>query len=63
MRQDRLLSYWPQLAETTLPGFQEVFGTSLRLLQRLNPMKRYSRRQYLQGYLLPLFWLYHRLSR
>jgi len=36
--QDRLLSYWPQLAETTLPGFQEVFGTShYRLLQRLNP--------------------------
>ncbi len=35
--QDRILSYWPQLAETTLPGFQEVFGTShYRLLQRLN---------------------------
>ncbi len=36
--QDRILSYWPQLAETTLPGFQEVFGTShYKLLQRLNP--------------------------
>ena len=36
--QDRVLSYWPQLAETTLPGFQEVFGTPYyRLLQRLNP--------------------------
>ena len=35
--QDRLLSYWPQLAETTLPGFQEVFGSAhYRLLQRLN---------------------------
>lgn len=35
--QDRLLSYWSQLAETTLPGFQEVFGTPYyRLLQRLN---------------------------
>lgn len=36
--QDRILSYWPQLAETSLPGFQEVFGTSYyKLLQRLNP--------------------------
>lgn len=36
--QDRILSYWPQLAETTLPGFQEVFGTShYKLLQRLSP--------------------------
>lgn len=36
--QDRILSYWPQLGETTLPGFQEVFGTSYyKLLQRLNP--------------------------
>ncbi len=36
--QDRILSYWPQLVETTLPGFQEVFGSShYKLLQRLNP--------------------------
>lgn len=36
--QDRILSYWPQLAETSLPGFQEVFGTPhYKLLQRLNP--------------------------
>lgn len=35
--QDRILSYWPQLTETTLPGFQEVFGTlHYKLLQRLN---------------------------
>lgn len=35
--QDIVLSYWPQLTETTLPGFQEVFGTShYKLLQRLN---------------------------
>jgi len=35
--QDRILSYWPQLSETTLPGFQEVFGTThYKLLQRLN---------------------------
>jgi len=36
--QDRILSYWPQLAETTLPGFQEVFGNPYyKLLQRLSP--------------------------
>ena len=36
--QDRIVSYWPQLAETTLPGFQEVFGTPhYKLLQRLSP--------------------------
>lgn len=36
--QDRILSFWPQLAETTLPGFQEIFGTShYKLLQRLSP--------------------------
>jgi len=35
--QDRLLSYWPQLAETTLPGFQEVFGTSLPALTTPQP--------------------------
>lgn len=35
--QDRILAYWPQLAETTLPGFQEVFGTShYKLLQRFS---------------------------
>lgn len=35
--QDRILSYWPQLAETTLPGFQEVFGSPhYKLLQRLS---------------------------
>lgn len=35
--QDRILSYWPQLTETTLPGFQQVFGTlHYKLLQRLN---------------------------
>lgn len=38
-QRDRILSYWPQLTETTLPGFQEVFGTShYRLLQRLSPL-------------------------
>jgi len=35
--QDRILSYWPQLTETTLPGFQEVFGSPhYKLLQRLS---------------------------
>jgi len=48
--QDRLLSYWPQLAETTLPGFQEVLGRHITgSCNALTPMKRYSRRQYLQG--------------
>jgi len=35
--QDRLLSYWPQLAETTLPGFSGGFWDVTLPVQRLNP--------------------------